>query len=349
MTGIATDGSALYVADACGLRQVDLSTGATATYAGSSTSSHGVTVAGDGDLYTTLNARTDLGTDGEIVRTDPATGTSSVFASPNFGCHGTKVYAVASDSSALYVEAKDIDCSDNSRGGYILRVDLGTAAMSQLYSDRNLNMDGLTMAGSDLYADDDVSACEGNACIQGFSGELFSGPRIIQIATADGTMTPVAGAGSGYRNGTGTDAWFASIGVMSADGTDLYVPDTGNNRLREVSSGPPLPSAQPGWMNTGRAFNLGEVRTISGNGSGVTSPGDLATAGYNQPEGLTTDNGSVYVGNADSISRIHESNGAVSVPVGAPADPGYVEAPTGADSRVSAINSMVNDGLTCTG
>ena len=77
---------------------------------------------------------------------------------------------------------------------------------------------GITTDGTNLYVGD------------------YSGTRIRKIVIDNGTVTTLAGSSEGFRdNATGTSAMFDSPwGEMTTDGTNLYMSDTDNNRIRKI-------------------------------------------------------------------------------------------------------------------
>lgn len=78
----------------------------------------------------------------------------------------------------------------------------------------------------------------------GPSGDLYvsntSHARVHRIDRLSGTMTVVAGSGSGGYNGDGipaTSAWINSARGLAVDASDnIYIADTGNSRVRHVDA-----------------------------------------------------------------------------------------------------------------
>ena len=63
----------------------------------------------------------------------------------------------------------------------------------------------------------------------------FANHLIRKIVISTGAVTTVAGTGtSGSANGTGTSASFNSPSGITTDGTNLYVTDQNNNRIRKI-------------------------------------------------------------------------------------------------------------------
>lgn len=336
VSGLATDGTSVYSVGPCGLRKTSIATGATTTLAGTPVAKEGVTWPGDGYLYTTSGKT--------ISRVDPSTGAAITFVTVSGGCNGSVAHGLASDTTSLYAEVNDVDCSGAATNQRIDQISLSSGSDTTLYSDAHLVFDTVTTMNGYVYAAHDVYGCGGNAC-NGLAAPVLSGPRIVQIAVPSGATTPIVGAGPGYANGTGTDGWFGGMGQMTGDGTNLFVPDTADNRLRQVAPGTPLPESQPAAANSAHAFSYGAVQTISGNASNTTTAGSLSTASYNQPEAIAADGSMLYVGDRDAISKVDVAGNSVSVLAGQPGTTGgTTEAPNGADATISGARALTSDG-----
>ena len=102
----------------------------------------------------------------------------------------------------------------------------------------------------------------------------------IRKITPDRVVTTLAGNGTtGYGDGTGTAARFsAPQGVTVDNNGNVYVADTGNNRIRKIT---------PERI----------VITIAGHSTAGYSDGAGTAARFSTPKGITVDsNGDVYVG-----------------------------------------------------
>jgi len=123
--------------------------------------------------------------------------------------------------------------------------------------------------------------------------------RIRKIVISTGVVTTVAGNGSGNTDGTGTSALFSSPRGVTTDGTNLYVADSGNHRIRKI------------------VLSSGVVTTVAGNGSGNTD-GTGTAALFNTPEGITTDGTNLYVADTSNhrIRKIVISSGVVTTVAG---------------------------------
>jgi streptogramin lyase len=109
-----------------------------------------------------------------------------------------------------------------------------------------------------------------------------SNNRIRKITSA-GVVTTLAGSGTAtYLDGTGTNAGLNNPLGITIDSTgNLYVTDTGNNRIRKITS-------------------TGVVTTLSGGRSGTTgifADGIGTNSGFNNPYGIAIDSiGNLYIG-----------------------------------------------------
>ena len=54
------------------------------------------------------------------------------------------------------------------------------------------------------------------------------------MSTNDPEVTTLAGSSSGFYDGTGTSAKFNNIEGITTDGTNLYVADKANYRIRKI-------------------------------------------------------------------------------------------------------------------
>ncbi len=117
--------------------------------------------------------------------------------------------------------------------------------------------------------------------------------RVRKISAADGTISTVAGAGSCNNTGDGGAAIYGTLcnprGLALDLAGNLYIADTGNNRVREVDTG-------------------GIITTVAGTGTGgFSGDGGLATAStMNSTNFLAIDGaGSIYITDLNN-SRIRK-------------------------------------------
>ncbi|MGA7826766.1 MAG: hypothetical protein WCA04_03840, partial [Geobacteraceae bacterium] len=97
--------------------------------------------------------------------------------------------------------------------------------------------------------------------------------------TSPNTVSTLAGTAgtSGAADGTGTAATFNEPSGITTDGTNLYVADRLNYEIRQI------------------VISSGVVTTLAGTGSTGFLDGDGTAAGFNQPNGITTDGTNLYV------------------------------------------------------
>jgi len=131
--------------------------------------------------------------------------------------------------------------------------------------------------------------------------------RIRKIDT-DGGVVTVAGGNDGFADGQGTQAAFNTPSGIALDSSgNLYVADTGNNRIRKITP-------------------AGQVTTLAGDGTAGYSDGPAMQARFNGPIGLAVDhNGNVFVADTynDRIRKI-STEGRVTSIAGA-GHPGYAD------------------------
>ncbi len=112
--------------------------------------------------------------------------------------------------------------------------------------------------------------------------------RIRKIAP-DGNITTLAGGSEGFADGAGAQASFNTPSGLAIDGDgNLYVADTGNNRIRKVTP-------------------EGVVSTIAGDGTAGYVDGAAAQARFDGPIGVAVDEaGNVYVADTynDRVRKI---------------------------------------------
>ena len=143
--------------------------------------------------------------------------------------------------------------------------------------------DGSPAAFSDPFG---VAAAEDGTIYVADAGESNQ----IKKITPEGVVTTLAGGSEGFADGVGPQASFNTPSglAIDADG-NLYVADTGNNRIRKITP-------------------EGVVTTVAGDGTAGYTDGPAAQARFNGPIGVAVDaqSGSVYVADTynDRIRRI---------------------------------------------
>ena len=125
--------------------------------------------------------------------------------------------------------------------------------------------------------------------------------KIRKIVISSGVVTTIAGSGTGtFANGTGPEASFKKPYGIITDGTNLYVADTENHKIRKI------------------VISTGAVTTLAGSGSQGSTDGTGTSATFKNPRGITTDGTNLYVGDYSNhtIRKIVISTGAVTTLAG---------------------------------
>ena len=154
-----------------------------------------------------------------------------------------------------------------------------------------------------------------------------SNNKIRKIVIATGEVTTFAGSGSwGSANGTGTAASFNSPQGITTDGTNLYLVDRSNHKIRKI-------------IIASKA-----VTTLAGSGSSGSTDASGTSAKFNYPFGITTDGTNIYVGDSDNhkIRKIVISTGAVTTLAGS-ASSGSTDA-SGTAAKFYAPRGITTDG-----
>ena len=147
------------------------------------------------------------------------------------------------------------------------------------------NPAGITTDGTNLYVADTLNN------------------KIRMIVIATGAVTTLAGSGaSGSADSTaGTSATFYYPAGITTNGINLYVADTNNHKIREIS------------------ISTGAVSTLAGFGTPGTVDNNIGTLAYfNSPRGITTDGFYLYVADTlnQTIREIAISTGSVTTLAG---------------------------------
>lgn len=201
---------------------------------------------------------TTLAGNGTLAYTDGTLG-SALFSN---------IFSLAADSNYLYIAD-----SGNLR---IRRINFSTGVVDTIAGDGTAasldssigtsasfnNPTALTIVGTDLYV------------------SQYSTHSIRKISLSGNfPVTTIAGsATAGMIDSAGTNARFNTVMDMATDGTDLYLADFYNNRIRRVD-----------------LRNGYRVTTIAGNGVGSSVNGQGYLASLNNPHGIATDGRVFYV------------------------------------------------------
>ncbi len=162
-----------------------------------------------------------------------------------------------------------LDPSDNLTGGttYLTRVTTGVK----------------DAAGNALSSQYETSS--GFTTYTNLMGGAIQGTE-LSLSTA---VTTFAGqSDNDSTDGTGTAARFYSPIGITTDGTNLYVADSGNNRIRKI------------------VIDNGTVTSLAGSSGGFRDNNTSTLAKFNYPQGITTDGENLYVtdGNNHRIRKI---------------------------------------------
>jgi len=156
--------------------------------------------------------------------------------------------------------------------------------------------------------------------------------KIRQIVIATGVTTTLAGSTSGCywcgaTDGTGTGATFYYPTGITTDGTNLYVTDSNNRKIRQI------------------VIATGVVSTLAGNGGYGATDGTGTAATFNWPTGITTDGVNLYVAdqNNQKIRQIIISSGVVSTLAGS-GNQGSSDG-TGAAATFYSPKDITTDGI----
>lgn len=133
-----------------------------------------------------------------------------------------------------------------------------------------------------------------------FIADAGDSNRILKLPP-DGSVTTVAGSVEGYADGPGTHAAFNTPSGLALDSDgNLFVADTGNNRIRKITP-------------------AGLVSTVAGDGTAGYVDGPGTQARFDGPIGVAVDpGGNIYVADTynDRVRKI-SSDGVVTTVAGA--------------------------------
>jgi len=114
----------------------------------------------------------------------------------------------------------------------------------------------------------------------------------LNLTTTVSTLAGSAGV-SGFNDDIGTTALFSLPSRITTDGTNLYVADSDNYKIRQI------------------VIATGEVTTLAGSGTPGSSDGIGALAEFTYPEGITFFEGNLYVTDFRVIRKIVIATGEV--------------------------------------
>jgi hypothetical protein len=303
----------------------------TITYGGSCSSS---TTSATTDNNTISFSTLDNGTtysDCTIKVTDSAANVSNTLAIPSFSIAQSKMAGAIGSGEALSLTTEVTLLA----GQYTKGILDGTGESAKFY-----DVVGLTTDGTNLYASDRVynsirkivistgvvTTLAGTGVVTGGfvngtgTSASFSNPQgittdgtnlyvvdtgnhvIRKIVISSGVVTTFAGTGSsGYLdNETATSAIFDDPSGITNDGTNLYVTDEDNERIRQI------------------VISSGVVTTLAGGSTAGAADGTGTSAQFYEPRAITTDGTNLYVTDATymTIRKIVISTGVVTTLAG---------------------------------
>lgn len=288
--GVTTDGTNLYVADTASntIRKIVIASAVTNTLAGSLSGTKG-------------------NSDGQ--------GSSASFNGP---------FAITTDGTYLYVA--------DSYNQEIRRIEIDNGMVQTIAgSSKSSYSNDSTGTNAGFNLPFGVTYAKGNLYIADAYNNV-----IRKLNLTSDAVTTFAGAapdGSGNAAAPGsTDSTSASAASfnwphgITTDGTNLYVADTGNNLIRQIS------------------IATGAVTTLAGNGTAGEVDNTKGTqAEFDSPTGITTDGTYLYVTDTNAIREVDISSGAVSTIAGA-LNQGHTDG-NGAQAHFSSPQSITTDGI----
>jgi TPR repeat protein len=296
--GVVVYGGYLYVADLQNnlIRKIDLSTGVMSTFAGTASlyKPGGIIIIGK-SMY--------VGEGSRIRKIDISTGSISEFVGSmqegyvdaiggearlrsitDFATDGVNLYVAEGDGDSRKIRKVEIATGKvTTLSGSGQRGGVDGAAMTA-----SINPWGITKVGNHLYVAD------------------HDNHKIRKIDIDSGSVTTFVGGGgkgfngSGFSDGTGTASSFYYPAGITTDGSNLYVTDQLNNRIRKVI------------ISTGVVTTLAGGGGEGANGAGL-SDGVGVAAAFNDPHGIAIDGNNLYVTDSgnNKIRKIVIATGAV--------------------------------------
>jgi hypothetical protein len=306
-TGITSDGTNLYIADSANnkVRQINITTGAVTTLAGPAA---GTTTAGDANG---LGTAARFNQPGDIV----SDGTNLYLV--EIANHKIRQIGIA-DGNVTTLAGAPVGCFPTCASG-------DTNRFSTL--SRFSGPHGITALGGSLFVSDSF-----NHKIRNF---VISNPLPANLVGPGGVLGQCTGAcPSGDINETGDKVRLNNPIGIANNGTDIFVADSANNKIKRI------------------VIASGLVTTLAGPAQGTTTSGDVDgaanSARFNFPMGLAADAANLYVADSgnNKIRKIVISSGLVSTLAGP--SPGSTTAGdtdgAGADARFRTPAGLVLNG-----
>jgi sugar lactone lactonase YvrE len=276
---ITSDGTNLYVADTANykIRKIVIATGAVSSLTGAANTAGAAGAADGPGSAATFNITYGITTDG-----------TNVYVADTSNQKIRKIVIATGVVSSFTGTANTAGTSGAADGA---------ATLATFY-----NPYGLTTDGTNLYVADS------------------SNNKIRQIVIASGAVTTFAGSAPG-ADGTGATGRFNHPANITTDGTNLYVADMNNNKIRKI------------------VIASGVVTTLAGSPANAagTADGAGSTATFDTPSGITTDGTNLYVADSNNhkIRKIVIASGMVSSLTGTANTAGAAGAADGAGSTAT--------------
>jgi len=254
LKGITTDGTNLYVADTINnlIRKVVIATGVVSTLAGSGSAGasngtgntaefdepEGITTDGT-SLYvadTANHSIRKINIASTVVSTLAGSGASGALNGTGISASFTNPGGITTDGTSLYVadtgnhEIRKIVGISGATDGDVSRL-AGT-------SGTNIPANG-TGDGAAFDSPRGITTDGTNLFVTGTGSNSHRIRKITSISgPTNGVVTTLAGSAAGFSEGTGTVAEFNSPSGVISDGTNLYITDTNNHRIRKIEKNP---------------------------------------------------------------------------------------------------------------
>ena len=241
--------------------------------------------------------------------TDNATGTLAKFYQP---------FDITTDGTNLYVA--------DTKNHTIRQVVISTGAVTTLAGTGSFgSADNDTGTAASFKQPKGITTDGTNIYVADSSNNL-----IRQIVISTGAVTTLAGGGSGTStDDTGTTASFKSPQGITTDGTNLYVADSYNHKIRKI------------------VIDNASVTTLAGTGSSGSTDNTTGTsASFNEPLGITTDGTNLYVADTKNhlIRQIVISTRAVTTLAGT-GSYGTTDNTTGTSASFYGPSGIATDGF----
>jgi len=349
-TGISNDGTNLYVADRLNhkIRKIVIASGDVSSLAGTHRGADGVGAAAsfvqpggitsDGtNLYVTdsvqmtirkiviaSGAVTTLAGQAGVVGAADGIGTAATFDSPGgITTDGTNLYLIDQVNQKIrkiVIATGVVSSFTGAANTPSARSAVDGAAAGATFDYPG----GITTDGTNLYVSD------------------TNNQKIRKIVIATGEVSSLTGAANlasvvGVVDGAGANAsFYAPVGITT-DGTNLYVADTYNHKIRKIVIATGVVSSVTGAANTP--------------GVAGAADGAAASATFDAPYHLTSDGINLYVGDSNNqkIRKVVIATGAVSSLTGAADTPSVQGAAPADGAAATATFNTLYGGLTTDG